>query len=112
MFCCVEKKKQKLLHGGHCNEELAILSTEIRRHGALPSLSRIRELSNPCTYLCRHCQTLLLQKKKLEDELEDRTKKIDLKLGLLTARNRENNRKRTLTEEEEVIEDKVIVSYY
>ena len=57
-------------------------------------------------------QTLLLQKKKLEDELEDRTKEIDLKLGLLTARNRENNRKRTLAQEEEVIEDKVIVSYY
>jgi len=51
-----------------------------------------------------------LQKKKLEDELEDRTKEIDLKLGLLTARNRENNRKRTLAQEEEVIEDKVIVS--
>jgi len=51
-----------------------------------------------------------LQKKKLEDELQDKIKEIDHRLGLLTARNQENNRKRTLAQEDDegVIDDKVI----
>jgi len=107
-----EKKKRKLLYGGHCNTELELLRSEIRRHGTLPPLSRIKELSNPKTYLCRHCQTLLWKKKELEDNLQSKIKEIDQRLGLLTARNQES-RKQTVDQEEdgEVINEQVVVRY-
>ena len=70
------------------------------------------ELSNPKTYLCRHSQTLLCKKKELEDNLQNKIKEIDQRLGLLTARNQESH-KRTVDHKEdgEVINEQVVVRY-
>ena len=78
-----EKNKRKLLHGGHCNEELEILKKEIEQHETLPSLSRIKELTDPPVYLCNQCQNLLKSEKLLESKLKGKIEEIDIKLGFL-----------------------------
>jgi len=93
-LCTTEKNKRKLLHGGHCSEELDILRVEIRRHGTLPPFSRIKEFSHPWIYLCNQCQ--IQSKKELESKRQSKIKEIDLRLGLLAERTCERNRKRPL----------------
>ena len=106
-----EKNKRKLLHGGRCNEELEILRKEIERHETLPSLSRIKELTDPLVYLCNQCQNLLKSKKHLESKLKSKIEEIDCKLGFLMERSCVRNRKRPLEEDDsETRPDKVIVS--
>jgi len=109
VYYTIEKNKRKLLHGGHCSEELEILRAEIRRNETLPPFSRIKELSHPRVYLCNQCQILLKSKKELESKLQSKIKEIDLRLGLLAERTRERNRKRPMEDIDEEIEDKVIV---
>jgi len=61
---------------------LANLKSEITRIRKV-HISRIKQLEDPNVYLCRQCQNLLKNKKKLEDELLKASKTIESRLLLM-----------------------------
>jgi len=73
------KRHRKLLYNQPCAPELAILKNELSRVRRV-HISRVKQLDNPTVYLCRQCQNLLKNKKKLEDDLSKAAKTIESKL--------------------------------
>lgn len=75
------------MYGPTCREELSVLKEEIaRRSGRHVSLNVFKELENPSVFLCIQCQKLLLKKNRLKAQIQEITKNIDSKLGLLTEK--------------------------
>ena len=71
------------MHGKNSSKELAILNANIRRNYPGQSVYSFRELRDPSTVLCVRCKKLLLDQKDAQDELTNKTQKIDAKLNCL-----------------------------
>ena len=71
------------MHGKNSSKELVILNANIRRNYPLQSVYSFRELRDPLTVLCVRRKKLLLDQKDAQDDLTNKTQKIDAKLNCL-----------------------------